>query len=79
MKALILENDELSWKLSENKYYLREFRRDTKILEDLLERTRLSAKQYITNINRYIPEMEGLRYDIWGFRLDVDSLSNELE
>ena len=75
----MLENDELSLQLSENKSYLREFRQDTKIIEDLLERTRLSAKRYMTNINIYRSEMEGLRSDIWGVRLGVDSLSTELE
>ena len=76
---MILENDELSWQLSENKSYLREFSQDTKILEDLLERTSFPAKQYMTNINIYISAMEGSGYDIWGVRLDVDSLSTELD
>ena len=75
----MLENDELSLQLSENKSYLREFRQDTQILEDLLERTRLSAKQYMTNINIYRSAMDGLRSDIWGVILDVDSLGTELE
>ena len=78
-EAVILENDELSWQLYENKSYLREFRQDTKILEYLLEHNRLSAKQYMTNINIYRSSMEGLRSDIWVVRLDVDILSTELE
>ena len=78
-EAVILENDELSWQLYENKSYLREFRQDTKILEYLLEHNRLSAKQYMTNINIYRSAMETLWSDIWGVILGVDSLSNELE
>ena len=76
---MILENDKLSLQLSENKSYLREFRQDTIVFEDLLERTCLSAKRYMTNLNRYISATEGLRSDIWGAILDVDSLSTELE